>query len=110
MPLSNLRHFESHAGSVPILVYLYNEPTGHAYRKQIEYEVHIQTATATRTIAFLIRLGLLKEDVGLDDRRRALRFYSLTENGRRVGRILDDAERALEHETVSGYLNLRKDR
>jgi DNA-binding MarR family transcriptional regulator len=106
MPESILRALESHAGAVGILVFLFGTSDGRAYRKRIEHEVYIGTATVVRTLTWLTYLGLIKDEIGLDARWRPLRFYMLTENGRRVAKILWDAERALEAEQKTGALKI----
>ncbi len=102
-----LRTMEGHTASVSILTYLYRKTEGRAYRREIEYEMYIQPKTAKRTLAYLLRLGLIIETPGRAPRTMVhIRYYSLAENGRRIAKILSDAESALDKERAAGILNI----
>ena len=102
-----LRAMEGHTASASILTYLYRKPESRAYRKEIEYEMYVQPKTAMRTLDYLLRLGLIIETPGRAPRTMVpIRYYSLTESGRRIAKILSDTELALEAECESGAVKV----
>jgi DNA-binding HxlR family transcriptional regulator len=100
------RDLESYTASVAALIYLRRKALGKAYKNEIEYEMHIQANTATRTLDFLRNIKLVQVVEPTTDEKipNVRHLYMLTDNGRRVADILHRAECALAEERKAGTI------